>query len=53
MGKNTLFQEVESKRNTDFLAPGTLTYESTLHTSLVLAPKKRSKSYPYLFLGLK
>lgn len=31
--KNTLFQEAGSKRNTDFLVPGSLAYESTPDTS--------------------
>ena len=53
MSKNTLIQESESKRNTDFLAPGTLVYESTLNTSQVLVPKKRLESQPSLFLGLR
>lgn len=29
--KNTPFQEAESKRNTDFLAPDALVYESILN----------------------
>ena len=53
MSKNILFQEAESKRNTDFLAPGTLVYESTLNTSQVLVPKKRPESQPSFFLGLR
>lgn len=52
-GKNVLFQEAESKRNTDFLAPDALVYDSILNAPQVLIPKKSSKSYPYLFLGLR
>lgn len=53
VGKNTLFQEAESKRNTDFLVPGALAYESTPNTSQILIPKKRLKSHPYLCLHVK
>lgn len=53
MSKNTLFQEAESKRNADFLAPATLVYKSTLNRSQALDPKKRPESKSSLLLGLR